>query len=256
VPSNDAPLDADAILASMRARISEFNKTEDIIQSIPDAPKPEDLIKAVEKIQKVDAPTPKNPTNVNKDGVPEGTVVPAPAERMTPAEALKYTAETQPRDARGRFRQVLARIKQDLGTSGNQDALAKIAQVENLDFAGNYTGAVEASGDLLSIIDRLDSGALNATSLENVRSSAAELGKVISNLPFAFGDDNAKIRYSDVPPALKSLMEEMIKRVEGKIGKKDSAKATTTLREFKSGGLYMNQAQISSEMSTLLRLLT
>jgi hypothetical protein len=256
-------MDADAVLASMRSRISEFSKTGDIIREIPDMPKPEDLIKAVEKIQKAKVPAEstqpaktENPSVDGKDEAPVGVVAPAEPKRMTPAEILKYTADTQPRDARGRFRQVLARIKEDLGTSGNQDALAKIAQVENLDFAGNYTGAVQASGDLLNIIDRLDSGALNSTSLENVRSSAAELGRVISNLPFAFGDDNAKIRYSDVPPALRNLMDAMIKRVEAKIGKKDSAKATKTLQEFKSGSLYMNQAQISSEMSTLLRLLT
>ncbi len=42
--------------------------------------------------------------------------------------------------------------------------------------------------------------------------------KEIANLPFAFGEESQKIRFSDVPPALRDLMEDMITRVEDKIG--------------------------------------
>jgi hypothetical protein len=107
----------------------------------------------------------------------------------------KYTPDTQPRDASGKFRQVLARIKQDLGTSGLDRVLDKIAEAENFDSTGDYAGAAKAAGDLLGIIDRLDSGALNAEALENVRISAGELFMVIANLTFAFGEDAEKIRF-------------------------------------------------------------
>lgn len=189
---------------------------------------------------------------------PDQVVDPKKSEQTTKQleKVARYSAKTQPRDARGRFRQVLARIKQDLGVSGNADALKKIEQAENLDFAGNYKGAVDAATDLINIIDRLDSGALNSTSLENVRTSSAELGKVIANLPFAFGDQSAKIRYSDVPPALKDLIDDMIKRVEKKIGPKDAAEATHGLKDFMSGQEMLSQSDISSRMSVLLRLLT
>jgi hypothetical protein len=172
------------------------------------------------------------------------------------AERAKYTPKTQPRDAEGKFRQVLARLKLDLGDSGADAALKKIEQAENLDNAGNYAGAAKAAGDLLGIIDRLDTGALNAESLENVRSSAGELGKVIANLPFAFGQDAQKIRFSDIPPALQQLMDDMITRVEAKIGKEDAAVATKDLNTFMSGGDYYSQSEISSQMAKLLRLLT
>jgi hypothetical protein len=172
------------------------------------------------------------------------------------AERAKYTPKTQPRDAEGKFRQVLARLKLDLGDSGADAALKKIEQAENLDSAGNYAGAAKAAGDLLGIIDRLDSGALNAEALENVRSSAGELGKVIANLPFAFGQDAQKIRFSDIPPALQQLMEDMITRVEAKIGKEDADIATKDLNTFMSGGDYYSQSEISSQMAKLLRLLT
>ncbi len=168
----------------------------------------------------------------------------------------KYTPETQPRDASGKFRQVLARIKQDLGTSGLDRVLDKIEEAENFDSTGDYAGAAKAAGDLLGIIDRLDSGALNAEALENVRISAGELGKVIANLPFAFGEEAEKIRFSDVPPALRDLMEDMITRVEAKIGQEDADEATEDLKKFISGSELYNQSEISSQMAKLLRLLT
>ena len=168
----------------------------------------------------------------------------------------KYTPETQPRDEKGKFRQVLARIKQDLGDSGSEEAIKKIEEAENLDDAGNYMEAARAAGDLISIVDRLDTGALDSKSLENVRSSARALGEVIANLPLPFGSDTEKVRYSDLPPALRGLIDDMISRVEDKIGKKDADEATVDLKSFMSGGDYYSQAEISSQMSRLLRLLT
>jgi hypothetical protein len=167
-----------------------------------------------------------------------------------------YTPKTQPRDAHGKFRQVLARLKVDLGDSGSAEALKKIAEVENLDSTGDYAGAANSAADLLGVIDRLDTGALNADSLENVRNTAGQLGSVIANLPFAFGQDAQKIRFSDIPPALSDLMDKMITRVEAKIGKKDADIATKDLRGFMSGSDYYSQSEISSQMSKLLRLLT
>ena len=171
-------------------------------------------------------------------------------------EQGKYNPDTQPRDAKGKFRDVLARIKTNLGDAGSEEAIKKIEETENLDDAGNYMEAARSAGDLISIIDRLDTGALNKVSLENVRTSAGELGRVIANLPLPFGSDTEKVRYSDLPPALKGLMEDMIARVENKIGQKDADEATKDLKSFMSGGDYYSQSEISSQMSKLLRLLT
>lgn len=168
----------------------------------------------------------------------------------------KYTADTQPRDARGRFRQVLARLKVDLGDIGADRALQKIEEVENLDYAGNYGRAAQAAGDLLGIVDRLDTKALNPDAIRNVRESSRELGRVMANLPFAFGEQAEKVRYSDLPPALRDLIDDMITRVEAKIGKEDADIATRDLKSFMSGSDLYSQSDISSQMAKLLRLLT
>jgi hypothetical protein len=168
----------------------------------------------------------------------------------------KLTPDTQPRDSQGKFRQVLARLKQNLGSSGLDNAIEKVEEAENLDNAGDYEKAAKSADDLIGIIDRLDAKALNPEALENIRTSAAELGRTIASLPFDFGMEAQKIRYSDVPAPLQDLMEEMISKVEDKIGDEDAAEATADLKKFMSGGDYFNQSEISSQMSKLLRLLT
>jgi len=173
-----------------------------------------------------------------------------------PAEDGKYTPKTQPRDAQGKFRLVLARLKSDLGTAGLDRVVEKVEEAENLDNAGDYKKSAKAADDLLGLIERLDTKALNPEALENIRTSSAELGKVIANLPFAFGETATKIRFSDVPPALQKLMEDMIKKVEDKIGQEDADIATEELKSFMSGADYYNQSEISSQMAKLLRLLT
>ncbi len=177
--------------------------------------------------------------------------------QVMPGEDAKYiSGKTQPRDAKGKFRQVLARIKQDAGDSGLQRVIEKIEETENLDSAGNYIEAARSATDLIGIIDRIDSGALNPRALENVRSSARELGETIANLPLPFGAEAEKVRFSDLPPALKDLVEDMITRVEAKIGKEDADEATKQLRSYMAGGDVYNQGEISSELAKMLRLLT
>ncbi len=170
---------------------------------------------------------------------------------------IKYeSGVNQPRDAKGKYRKVLARLKQDLGVAGLSRALQKVEEAENLDFAGDYAASAAASGDLLGLIDRLDTKALNPRALENVRLTAAELGKTIANLPLPFGKEASKIRFSDLPAGLKDLIDSMITRVEAKIGKKDADIATKSLKSYMSGADLYSQGEVQSEMSKLLRLLT
>lgn len=166
------------------------------------------------------------------------------------------SGKTQPRDAKGKFRLVLARLKNDLGTSGNQAVIEKIQEAENFDNVGDYAGAAAASSELIDKIDRLDSGALNAKSVGNVRETTSDLGKVIANLPLPFENQAQKVRYSDLPPTLQRLTKSLIDRVEQKIGKEDADEATAELRGFMSGSDVYNQAEVSAQLNRLLRLLT
>jgi hypothetical protein len=238
----------------MRNRIAEFSATADFASS------DQDMQRMIDQARLAD-PSRADALQREMDAVRNQMEDPGMRQGETPSidpatGRVKFTPKTQPRDAQGRFRDVLARIKQNLGKSGNQDVLAKLKISENLDNTGDYAQAVESAADLINTIDRLDSGALNAVSLENVRLATTDLGKVIANLPLPFGNQAQKIRYSDMPAALKDLTENMIKKVEAKIGKEDAEIATANLRTFMGGSDVYSQAEISSELNKLLRLLT
>lgn len=176
------------------------------------------------------------------------------AQRDDDEDRPKYTPGHQPRDYNGQFKQVLARLKEDLGDSSNQDIVEDL-EAQRLK-AGDYAESVRYGLDLKSRLDRIDAGSLNPEAIQNVRNASRDLGKVISNLPLPFDNQAAKLRFSDVPPTLRDLMEDLIDRVHERIGMEDGQKATAKLRSFMSGGDMFSQSEISREMSRFLRLLT
>jgi len=89
-----------------------------------------------------------------------------------------------------------------------------------------------------------------------IREGARQLGTAIANLPLAFGEQDEKVRYSDLPPAIQTMVTDMIDRVTEKIGADDAREATALLHKFMSGGITFSQMDLSRELATMLRLLT
>ena len=240
--------EANSHLDAMRSKIAEFSGL--VAAPVGTAP--------VEEPEVIEEPSVEGDQSPKSDAVePENVeVINAPTVESGLKVDDKYTPQTQPRDEAGKFRQVLARLKQNLGVSGLQDIIDEAKNVEQLHEIGNYVESAGAAVNLLDILNRLDSGALNKVSLENVRSSSRELGKVISNLPLGFNNQARKVRYSDLPPSLQNLMDDMMDRVEAKIGKDDAKIANADLTAFRTGSDVYSQGEISAQMSKLLRLLT
>ena len=74
--------------------------------------------------------------------------------------------------------------------------------------------------------------------------------------PVVIVNPDKKLIYVEIPKALQVLMQEMIAKVEEKIGQEDADIATEELKNFMSGADYYSQSEISSQMAKLLRLLT
>ena len=241
-----ASSEAATVVASMRSRIATF---ADAPKEISDA----DLEKLKDAKTEADKQT-EEEIKIAEDIAAGKTTA---KEVYDDDGRSKYVSGVnQPRDAKGKYRKVLARLKQNLGVAGLQDALEKVEESENLEFAGNYVDSAKASGQLLDMIDRIDTKALNPRALENVRLTAAELGKTIANLPLPFGSEADKLKFSDLPTGLKDLIDSMITRVESKIGKEDADIATADLKSYMSGADFYSQAEVQSQMAKLLRLLT
>ena len=241
-------------IASMRAAITAAAHKEGSIVAAPKSKEISD--EELEELKDVKAEADKQTEEEIKAAEEVKANKGKPLDRDEDGAPKYVSGVNQPRDAKGKYRTVLARLKQDLGVAGLSRALKRAEEAENLDFAGDYAASAAASSDLLGMIDRLDSKALNPEALENVRLTAGELGKTISNLPLPFGEDAQKIKFSDLPAGLKDLIDGMISRVEAKIGKKDADIATQSLRSYMSGADLYSQGEVQSEMSKLLRLLT
>lgn len=177
------------------------------------------------------------------------------AEFASEGEA-KYTFDTQPRDSKGKFRQVLAVLKETLGAAGLEGEYKLAKRVERLNLAGHYVASAKAATQLLETIERMETGALNRDSLENIQLAAGQLGTAVANSPLPFGHDTKKMRFSDLAAPLQKLTLDMMERVEKRIGKEEADQATAGLRSYISGGRLMTQSNISTELSTMLRLLT
>lgn len=255
---NAESMEATERLASMRASITAAATSEAVVAAAPKAQEISDseLKKLKDAKAEADKQTEEEikaaeEVKANKGKAPD-------TQEIDPATGQpKYiSGVNQPRDAKGKYRTVLARLKQNLGVAGLAAALKKAEEAENLDFAGDYEASAGASSKLLEMIDRLDTKALNPEALENVRLTAAELGKTIANLPLPFGEEAQKLKFSDLPAGLKDLIDSMITKVEQKIGKKDADIATQSLKSYMSGADVYSQSEVQSEMSKLLRLLT
>ena len=201
------------------------------------------------------ATVPSEPSD-DEDEAMRATSVDQAVKALRKDQRERFTSKSQPRDNRGKFRKVLARLKQNLGEAGLQAVTEKVQDIENMDFAGNYVAANRAAGKLLNVVDRIDAGAIDSKGLEGVRMSARELGTVIANTPLPFGNDNATLKFSDLPPSMKTLADSMLNRVVEKLGPKDGSQAVAELKSYMSGADQLNQGEVQAMFSKLLRLLT
>lgn len=234
-----------ASVMSMRERVEAARNETALVASVED-----DL----KKLSPAERQRLINSLRAKGEEIPE-TLAPK-AEGADPArdQPAKYKPGYQPRDYNGQFKQVLARLKEDLGDDQNSEIADSIEAMGK--GAGDYAESVRAGLDLKTHLDRLDKGALNKDQIGNVREASRDLGRAISNLPLPFENQAAKLRFSDIPPTLRDLMDDLVKRVHDKIGSADGQKATAKLRSFMSGGDMFSQSEISREMSRFLRLLT
>ncbi len=234
-----------ASLMSMRERVDAARAETALVASVED-----DL----KKLSPAERQRLINSLRAKGEEIPESLAPKAEGADPARDQPAKYKPGYQPRDYNGQFKQVLARLKEDLGDKSNSDIAESIEVMGK--GAGDYAESVRAGLDLKGHLDRLDKGALDKDALSNVREASRDLGRAISNLPLPFDNQAAKVRFSDIPPTLRDLMQDLVKRVHDKIGNADGQKATQKLRSFMSGGDVFSQSEISREMSRFLRLLT
>lgn len=177
------------------------------------------------------------------------------AKRNAEENVAKFTPDTQPRDPNGKFRKILARLKNNLGEEATQEIAKKIESAEAAQVAGNYEEMRNAGGDIVKMIGDIKEGDLPKGTTKNLRRGASALGKVMAYLPLPQGNPNAKIRFSDLPPASADLVRSMIDRVKEQLEPDIAEKYVKELDEYLSGARTMTSDEMASNLNKLLRVL-
>ena len=179
----------------------------------------------------------------------------ADAKKNAQENISKFTPETQPRDPNGKFRKILARLKNNLGEKATEELAKGIEKAEAAQIAGNYEEMKKAGGDVIKMIGDIKEGDLPKGATKNLRRGAENLGKVMAYLPLPQGNPNAKIRFSDLPPGSADLVRSMVKRVIEQLGQEKAKKYTAALEQYMSGARSMDSDEMASNLNKLLRVL-
>jgi hypothetical protein len=165
-----------------------------------------------------------------------------------------WDASQHPRDEKGKFRLVIAELKQELkGEAGTQDAVTGLDQVQQAANTGDMEAAQSAAKGVLDLVDKIAAKTVDPESVKTLRKGYTDLADAVANLPLAFGDLNQKYRYSDLPAPLQGLITDLYKRAEQQLDPKNMEEAGGKLQQFMSGIELMSQPEISAELSRILR---
>jgi hypothetical protein len=172
-----------------------------------------------------------------------------------------FDPTAHPRDDKGKFRAVLARLKSDVEEarldSGDEKTDEKVDEIDKIDstlVGGDLEAAKAAGRKLILALDRTDTEIGDARLAERLRDDYAILGDVVYNIGVPIGEDKT-LRYSELPDELKNFIDTLMAKVEDLSKDDEPAKAVEALNRYKSGDDQLTQAEISAALSKLVRLL-
>ena len=181
-----------------------------------------------------------------------------PPEELALRFKRKFNEKRHPRDVRGRFRKVLFRLRDDLDREDVEDTgeiIARIDSALDADERADEDEAKRLAEDVIHMTEDVAGGLLDEDASRTLREGYAGLSEAVSamrNLPF--GQDADKLRFSDLPGSLQSLIDDLLSRLQTE-SPELYEEHSPNLVKYKAGGDYMSQPEIQAELSKLLSLL-
>ena len=178
-------------------------------------------------------------------------------ERRMISKNPDFDEAAHPRDAHGKFRDVVAKIRDSLkNTPEAEEALRELDTAEQAEAEKNFEKARLASDRVIHILDSAAQGARNIGAAETMRDAAKQLGKVIAFLPVPVGEKNVAASYEQLAPEVQHLIQELVKRAE-KVSdpSEDASEDLENIKGYISGGDQWTQPELNAALSRLIRLL-
>ena len=160
----------------------------------------------------------------------------------------------QPRDEFGRWRKVMFRLKSDLeNKTGTKAAIDKIEEAEDAESDGDLKKARDASEEVMHMLEKLADDTTNVDDQEMLRMGSKSLSEVIARLPLPQGQVATKMRFTDLPVELRDLVEDIVDRAAAKMDQEGFQEVAGELRNYISGGDYMDSDEIQSHLNRIIR---
>jgi hypothetical protein len=168
----------------------------------------------------------------------------------------EFKEEMHPRDEHGKFRNVLFRLKDDLeGKTGTKKAVDDINEAIEADDRGDDKGARDAADRLITELDKIAENTVDLQDAEDLKRRGADLAEVMARLPLPQGDADVKMRYTDLPVALRDLVEDLMDRLAASVDQDTFDEVAGPLRSYMSGADYMHSDEIQSHLARIMRFL-
>ena len=167
-----------------------------------------------------------------------------------------FDPANHPRDEHGRFRKVLFRLKDDLaGKTGTKEAIKNADEAIEADRAGDDKKAKEAADRLITELDKIADNTVDLEDQEDLKRNGKQLAEVIARLPMAQGNANQKMRYTDLPVALRDLVEDLLGRLSTAVDQDTYDEVAGPITTYMSGADYMHSDEIQSHLNRIMRYL-
>ena len=157
---------------------------------------------------------------------------------------------------RGKFRDVLARLRDDLGEeAGTAEAVTALDEAAEAEGVGDLAAAKAAAEHAVELVDDVASHTVQPELRANFQQAGKNLGAAISNLGLPQGDDAAKFRYSDLPEVLQNLIQDLMSRLKATASPEVYRDNAGDLETYISGIDLMTLDDIHSNLAGILAIL-
>jgi hypothetical protein len=158
----------------------------------------------------------------------------------------------------GQFREVLFRLNDVVKDEPMAGTTAKeIDHVIQLTDEGDLQKVKIATDNLMESIDKI-AQEVDFTAPElahNLRLGYASLGEAIARLPLAQGDDQERLRWSDLPKELQTLVDDVMTKLKTHVSDEAFRDITAQVSTYKSGIDTATSDQIQSWLARMVKYL-
>lgn len=175
------------------------------------------------------------------------------------AAGPEFDPNKHPRsDETGQFREVLFRLNDTIKDAPNSESTSKeIDHVIELMDDGDLQKVKIATDNLLESVDQIAQQVdVSLPDLAHtIREGYSALGEAIARLPLAQGNDQERLRWSDLPPELQSLVDDVMTKLKTHVSDEAFRDITGQVSTYKSGIDTATSDEIQSWLARMVKYL-